>query len=157
MNDYDTSESNILSVGSNQKIIQDFLYDDIIANPKVYNARRTKSTLDYFVDAAHIKTKNLQMEIDLTMELNNTVTVFEGKNNFPQSFAIYQLFAPFLYYQKLKEENDLDIKNVTCCYLIRKKEKKGSIIRIYNYTFTDIKQMVSIKLLKSKQYNLVQR
>lgn len=42
LNEFDTSESNILSVASNQRIIHDFLYEDIVANPKVYNARLTK-------------------------------------------------------------------------------------------------------------------
>ncbi len=157
LNELDTSESNIISVGINQKIIHKFLYEDITANPKSYASRRTKSTLDYFVKEEHIQTNDLQMEIDLTMELDGVVTIFEGKNNFPKDFAIYQLFTPFLYYQKLKEEKQLNIDKVTCCYLLRKKEEKGSIIRIYNYTFTDIKQITSIQLLKSKQYNLIQR
>jgi len=157
LNEFDTSESNILSIGFNQRIIQDFLYEDIIANPKVYFPRRTKSTIDYFVDDQHIQTSNLQMEIDLTMELNDDVTIFEGKNKFPDNFAVYQLFHPFLYYQKSKAEKQLNIKEITCCYLLRKKEQGNSIIRVYNYTFTDIDKMASIKLLKSKQYNLVQR
>ncbi|MCW3134124.1 MAG: hypothetical protein N2V78_07355 [Methanophagales archaeon] len=42
LNEFDTSESNILSVASNQRIIHDFLYEDIVASPKVYSARRTK-------------------------------------------------------------------------------------------------------------------
>ena len=157
LNEFDTSESNILSVGINQKIIHDFLYDDIVANPKVYNSRRTKSTIDYFVGKKHIQTNNLQMEIDLTMELNGIVTIFEGKNNFPKNFAVYQLFNPFCYYQKLKKENQLKIKKITCCYLLRKRDEKNSIIRVYNYTFTNEKQILSIKLLKSKQYNLKAR
>ncbi len=45
LNEYDTSESNILSVGFNQRIIHDFLYDDIVANPKMYGSRRTKTAL----------------------------------------------------------------------------------------------------------------
>jgi len=104
-----------------------------------------------------VKTTNLQMEIDLTMELNGTVTIFEGKNGFAENFAVYQIFHPFLYYQKLKRENKIAIKNITCCYLLRKKEKENSIIKIYNYTFQDKSNMTSIKLLKSKQYNLTQR
>ena len=133
------------------------MYEDIVANPKVYNARRTKSTIDYFIGKEHIQTKNLQMEIDLTMEYNGLVTVFEGKNKFPKNFAVYQLFAPFLYYQKLKKEKQINISETTCCYLLRNKEKAGSVIRIYNYTFEDNRNMRSIKILKSKQYNLIHR
>ena len=46
LNELDTSESNILSVANNQRIIHDFLYDDIVASPKVYNARRTKMNIE---------------------------------------------------------------------------------------------------------------
>lgn len=157
LNEFDTSESNILSVGFNQRIIHDFLYEDIVANPKIYNARRTKSTFDYYVKDEFFQTKDLQMEIDLTMELNGKVTLFEGKNDFSKDFAVYQLFHPFLYYQKLKRENQLDIAEITCCYLLRKKENNDSLIRVYDYTFENIKDMASIKLLKAKQYNLIQR
>jgi hypothetical protein len=118
LNEFDTSESNILSVGFNQRIIHDFLYDDIVANPKVYNARRTKSSIEYFINKEFVKTTNLQMEIDLTMELDDKVTIFEGKNNFPENFAVYQLFHPFIYYQNLKKEKQLNIKEITCCYLL---------------------------------------
>ena len=156
LNEFDTSESNIISVGFNQKIIHHFLYEDITANPKVYNSRRTKSSINYYVGEQHIQTKNLQMEIDLTMELNGSVTIFEGKNKFPKDFAIYQLFVPFLYYHKLKKDNKLNISDISCCYLLRNKGKTGSIIRIYKYGFDDIKKISSIKLLKSKQYNLIQ-
>lgn len=46
LNEFDSSESNILSVGFNQRIVHDFLYEDIVANPKVYNARRTKVDIE---------------------------------------------------------------------------------------------------------------
>ena len=157
LNDIDTSESNILSVGFNQKIINDFLFEDIVANPKVYNARRTKATLHYKINKQDIITNNLQMEIDLTTENNGVVTIFEGKNNFPDNFAVYQLFNPFLYYLNLNNEKKLSIKEINCCYLLRKKEKDESIIRIYNYTFTKPNDMNSIKLIKCAQYNLIRR
>lgn len=70
LNEFDTSESNILSVASNQRIIHDFLYEDIVASPKVYNARRTKMNISYNVGKERIDASNLQMEIDLTMELS---------------------------------------------------------------------------------------
>ncbi|MEA2006421.1 MAG: hypothetical protein U9O50_09235 [Acidobacteriota bacterium] len=157
LNEFDTSESNILSVANNQRIIHDFLYEDIVASPKVYNARRTKMNLSYCVGKEEILAQNLQMEIDLTMELQGTITIFEGKNGFPENFAIYQLFHPFKYYSMLKEEKKLDVKRITCCYVLRKREKGNSFLRLYNYTFEDEKNMTSIKLLKNCQYNLVRR
>jgi len=157
LNEFDTSESNILSVASNQRIIHDFLYEDIVAAPKVYNARRTKIDVSYSVGKDAITARKIQMEIDLTMELQGVITIFEGKNGFPGDFAVYQLFHPFKYYSMLKGENKLNVKQITCCYILRKKEKKNSLLRLYNYTFKDDKDITSIKLLKNAQYNLVKR
>jgi len=157
LNEFDTSESNILSVVSNQRIIHDFLYEDIVASPKVYNARRTKMNLSYRVGPEEIIAQNLQMEIDLTMELRGVITIFEGKNGFPENFAIYQLFHPFKYYSILKEEKKLDVEQITCCYVLRKRENESSILRLYNYTFENENYMTSIKLLKNAQYNLIRR
>ena len=126
LNEFDTSESNILSVGFN-------LGDE------------------------KIQASGLQMEIDLTTEYNGVVTVFEGKNNFPENFAVYQLYFPFLYYHKLKTENKLAINDINCCYLLRKKEGEQSVIRIYQYTFENPDDMASIRLIKNAQYNLIKR
>lgn len=157
LNEFDTSESNILSVASNQRIIHDFLYNDIVASPKVYNARRTKASFSYWVGEQQIECKNLQMEIDLTLEYQGVVTVFEGKNGFPDDFAIYQLFNPFKYYTQLKEDKNIPIQQITCCYVLREKQESGSIIRLYNYTFEDPNQIASIRLVKKSQYNLIKR
>lgn len=157
LNEFDTSESNILSVGFNQRIIHDFLYEDIVSSPKMYSSRRTKSSLKYNIGKQKIETTNLQMEIDLTTEYNGVVTIFEGKNNFPVNFAVYQLYHPFLYYHNLKENNKLNISEINCCYLLRKREQNSSIIRVYNYTFENPYDMISIKLLKNAQYNLIKR
>lgn len=157
LNEFDTSESNILSVVSNQRIIHDFLYDDIVASPKVYNARRTKASFNYCVGNTLIECENLQMEIDLTLEFQGVVTVVEGKNGFPKDFAVYQLFHPYKYYNILKEENSIAIEKITCCYILRKRHQNESIIRLYNYTFDDINRIESIRLLKKAQYTLVKR
>ncbi len=157
LNEFDTSESNILSVGFNQRIIHDFLYNDIVANPKMYGSRRTKTTLKYRIGKEKIDASNLQMEIDLTTEYNGIVTVFEGKNNFPENFAVYQLYFPFLYYHNLKEDNKLNINEINCCYLLREKKGEKSIIRIYQYTFEDPLDITTIKLIKNAQYNLIKR
>lgn len=157
LNDFDTSESNILSVVSNQRIIHDFLYSDITASPKVYNARRTKRSINYLIGQTVINATNLQMEIDLTLELHGQVTVIEGKNEFPEDFAVYQLFHPFRYYRELQKENHLEIKQIGCCYILRVRIGDTSVLRLYNYTFDDENQMASIRLLKKSEYLLVVR
>lgn len=157
LNEYDTSESNILSVVTNQKIIHDFLYQDIIANPMVYGSRRTKKDLIYYINNEKIEALSVQMEIDLTMELGGDVTVFEAKNIFVRDFAVYQIFHPFKYYIDMKNNNHLNIDKVTCCYIIREKKDEGSTLKLYNYTFEDEERMSTIKLLKNAQYNLTGR
>ena len=157
LNEYDTSESNILSVASNQKIIHNFLYQNIVAPIKVYNARRTKTSFEYQIDKEKIKMDSIQIEIDLTMELDGSVTVFEGKNNFSKDFAVYQIYHPFLYFTEIKRENKLPIKKISACYILRKKINDVSILRLYNYTFDDKNDITSIKLLKSAEYHLIKK
>ncbi|MBC8204707.1 hypothetical protein ISS30_09995 [bacterium] len=157
LNEYDTSESNILSVVTNQRIIHDFLYNDIVANPRVYLSRRTQIDMEYYIDKIPIKAYNQQMEIDLTYEYNSNVTVFEGKNNFPNDFAVFQLFNPNYYFNIQKKTNNLPINEITCCYVLRKKFRGTSLVRIYLYKFLDYKQMNSIKLIKNAQYELIVR
>ncbi|MFH1825173.1 MAG: hypothetical protein ABH873_08145 [Candidatus Firestonebacteria bacterium] len=157
LNEYDTSESNMLSVGSNLKIFHQFLYESDEIIPKIYFPRRTKTSFEYYFDKEKVVMKNIQMEIDLTMEYNGMVTVFEGKNGLPENFAIYQLFHPFKYFSNIKKENKLPIENITACYVLRFKENNNSILKLYNYTFEDENNICSIKLLKKVQYNLIGR
>ena len=155
LNEYDTSESNMLSIGSNLKIFHHFLYGKIEVTPKIYFPRRTKTSFEYYFDDEKIVMKNIQMEIDLTMEYNGIVTVFEGKNGLPRDFAVYQLFHPFKYFSNIKKENKLPIRQITACYILRFRENNKSILRLYNYTFENEKNICSIKLLRNAQYNLV--
>lgn len=155
LNEYDTSESNMLSVGSNLKIFHHFLYEDITVTPKVYFPRRTKASFEYYFDNEKVTMKNIQMEIDLTMEYNGLVTIFEGKNGLPENFAVYQLFHPFKYFSDIRRKDKLPIKQITACYVLRFRENNNSCLRVYNYTFENENNICSIKLLKNTQYNLI--
>ena len=153
LNEYDTSESNIISVGLNQRILHDFLYDDIVANPKWYGARRTKHTGKYTIANESIAVRKLQMEIDAVLELNNVVTVIEGKNGFPEDFAVYQLFHPYLYFDDIRERGKLRIEDIECCYLQRLREPSGSRLRLYLYRFHN-RELSSIDLIRKREYML---
>lgn len=155
LNEYDTSESNMLSVGTNLKIFHNFLYGSEETTPKTYFPRRTKTSFEYYFDKERMVMENIQMEIDLTMEYDGIVTVFEGKNGLPENFAIYQLFHPFKYFSNIKKENKLPISQITACYVLRYRENNYSRLRLYNYTFENENNICSIKLLKNIQYNLV--
>ncbi len=157
LNELDTSESNILSVASNQRVIHDFLYDDIVASPKAYNARRTRLSFSYWVGNELVSADGLQMEVDFTFEYQGVVTVMEGKNGLPPDFAIYQLFHPFRYYVEINRQKNLGIREVTGCYILRKRTAGDSILRLYHYTFSDPERIASIRLLKKAEYRLVKR
>ena len=158
LNQVDTSEANILSVGMNQRILHDFLYEDIVAGPKVYNARRTKRTVCYSLNGEKIRAVNLQMELDMTCEYQGRVTVFEGKNKFATDFAVYQLFHPFLYFTSLKEDADapLSIRGIDCCYLLREEREGETVIRVYLYEFRE-KDPASIVMKRCAEYRLIER
>jgi hypothetical protein len=162
LNDFSISESSILSLANNHRIMHDFLYQDFSAAPKMYNSERKNSiSFEYYIGNEKIKVENLQIEIDLTLELNGYVTVFEGKNTHPNSwlknFNVLQLYNPFRYYYNLQQENRLSIKRISACYLVRQKRDKNSNVRIYNYIFTDPLNIASIKLLKKREYRLNKR
>jgi len=163
LNDFSISESSVLSLCFNHRIIHDFLYHDIVANPKIYNSERKRGvSFKYFIDGMEMFFKNLQLEIDLTAENNGFVTVFEGKNTkngnkWIGDFNVFQLYNPFRYYYNLKENNKLEIEKITACYLVRQKNEKGSVIRLYNYTFENPLDICSLKLLKKNEYILEKR
>lgn len=145
-----------MSLGFNQKIIHDFLYDDITQTPKFYGSHRTKRSAVYFVGGSRIQVANLQIEIDFTVEKDGQVVVFEAKNGFPADFAVYQIFLPQLHYHLIKTEKGLPIESIHCCYLLRDKQDNGqSIVRLYQYKFLQADDMSTIKLVKSREYRLL--
>lgn len=154
LNEINSSESNILSLINNQKILHTFLYGSEDVHPNIYNAHRTKASLEYNIGNLPVKLDRVQIEIDMTCELNGEVTVFEAKSNLTGNFAVYQIFHPFLYYQLLNQEKKLGIKKVNCCYVLKKSYPSYTTVRMYLYTFTDNTQISSLKLIKSVEYKL---
>ncbi len=154
LNELNTSESNILSVAYNQRIMHDFLYSEVAATPKIYNSHRTNLTATYYIGGERVSLNNQQIEIDMTAEENGIVTVFEAKNGFPKDFAVSQIYLPFLYYTKHKKEG-LAISDLNACYLLRRQTSTGSIIRLYKYTFTEPYDMSSLSLIKNAEYRIV--
>ena len=153
LNNVNTSESNILSVGYNHKILHDFVCRDISVLPRVYGSNRTKIPLNYSIGDHRITTIKVQLEIDFTMEFEGNVTVFEAKNGFHQDFNVSQLFNPVRYYGGLKETRGLPIKTIQGCYLLREDNR----LRLYLYTFDDLDTPASIRLIRNAEYTLVQR
>lgn len=165
LNEYNSSESNILSVANNQRILHHFLFGkdtefesvDITQRPKTYFPHRTKTSFTYnFGKNLPIELKNIQIEIDLTIEFQGNIGVFEGKSGKPNSFAVYQIYHPFLYYYhaNLLPELKGKIKNIYGVYVVKNKEKRITNLKIWAYTFSNPSDITSIQFVKSACYRL---
>lgn len=165
LNLYNTSESNILSVANNQRILHHFLYGkdtefediDISKRPKTYFLHRTKTSFDYQFGKIPVRLKNIQIEIDLTIEFNGIVGIFEAKNGKPDNFAIYQIYHPFLYYYHAKQDKTINnqLKEIISVYLVRTVETGVNKINLWAYTFSTPLDITSIKYIKSASYKLI--
>jgi hypothetical protein len=166
LNQYNTSESNILSVANNQRILHNFLFGkdtefddiDILKRPKTYFPHRTKTSFEYyFGENTKMILTNIQIEVDLTIEFQGSIGVFEGKNGKPDSFSVYQIYHPFLYYYNANKEKDLkgQIKEIICVYVVREKGKENDILKLWAYTFTNPLDITTIKFIKSVAYKLI--
>ena len=153
LNNVNTSESNILSMANNQRIIHDFLYEDIAASPKAYGSNRTHIPISYQIGTVPIEISRVQVEIDFTLEYQGVVTSFEAKNGDPPDFNVFQLFHPYNYYLKAKADHALAIQTIQCCYLTRQSNR----LRLYLYTFEDPDNPGSIRLERNAEYTLVPR
>jgi len=156
-NETTTGESAILSLCYNQMIMQDFLYDDIRAHPKIYFARRTKTSFDYFIGDQRIEVKNLQLEIDMTLEKDKVIVFFEAKNGLRSDFAVMQIYGPCRYCRNVAEERKLDVKGIRPIFVIRYVEQSQTRVAFYEYTFDDITRPGSIRFVRNAQYNLTAR
>lgn len=167
LNHFNSSESNILSVANNQRILHHFLFGvdkefdniDISERPKTYFPHRTKTSLEYnFGNDNKINLNNIQIEIDLTIEFNGDIGIFEGKNGNPSNFSVYQLYHPFLYYYNAKKELKDKILNIYCVFVAKQKANKGDngiTLNLWAYTFKDPLDITSIQLYKSSSYTLI--
>ena len=167
LNDYNTSESNVLSVANNQRILHHFLFKqdkefdsaDISERPKTYFPHRTKATFSYCFGDVEINLSNVQIEIDLTLEYHGTIGVFEAKNGLTDSFAVCQLYNPFRYYHDAKARPALQnkIKEIVGIYVVReaRRSSQPTFIKMWAYTFDDPLDMGSIRLLRCAAYRLI--
>lgn len=160
LNGYNSSESNTLSVANNQRILHDFAFgqdsefEDIAIErrPKTYFPHRTKKLLAYEIGDYRVSDL-LQIEVDLTIEFQGKVAVFEGKTGKPDTFNIFQLYHPFLYYHLANESAtglNGGIKEIIGVYVIR----QGNLLKLWAYTFDQPLDPISIRFLRAKSYQL---
>lgn len=133
---------------------------DITKRPKTYFPHRTKTSFEYnFGKDAKLEMKNIQIEVDLTIEFQGTIGVFEGKNGKPDTFSIYQIYHPFLYYYNASKKTELKgkIKDIFCVYVVREKSKIHDTIKLWAYTFKNPLDITSIKFIKSCSHKLINK
>lgn len=99
---------------------------------------------------------NIQIEIDLTIEFQGTIGIFEAKNGSPSNFAIYQLYHPFLHYHNANQISEIkgEIKNIYGVYVVRNIEHGITNLKMWAYTFENPLDITSIKFVKSACYQL---
>jgi hypothetical protein len=163
LNDIDRGEASALSFAFNQHILHDFIYEDVVASPKIYVPGRSRTTIEYTVGNTHIKAEDQQLEMDLVLEYQGTVTVIEAKNKAFSSFknfAVYQLFYPIKYYLNRSKDRKISIPHINACYVLRQASSRASgvtKVRLYLYEFADPDRLDSIRLVRKAEYHLKQR
>ncbi len=163
LNDIERGEASTLSFALNQRILHDFIYEDVAASPKVYLPGRTKASLSYRVGKTRITAEGQQIEIDLTLEYQGMVTVVEAKSKFIPNFAVYQIFHPIKYYLNKANQAKIKIDHINACYVLkqassgRKKSDSETRVRMYLYEFKNPDRLDSIRLVRKAEYRLSQR
>lgn len=69
LNNLEAGESSTLSLAFNQRILHDFLYEDITASPRIYIPGRTRLSMTYWVGSVPLQLTSQQMEADLTWSI----------------------------------------------------------------------------------------
>ena len=142
-----TSESNAINVLLISNILDDFLSTD--TNVATFNGRMGTGVFEFNVDTVkkqkrHINVHNAQCEIDGGFENKQSIVILEAKNVIHKDFHIRQLYYPYrLWSKKVKKP----IRLVFSVY-------SNKIFRLYEYTFEDINDYSSIKLIQTKNYSL---
>ncbi len=161
LNDIEAGEASVVSFVFNQHILHDFLYEDVVASPKIYVPGRVRENLEYRVGNTRIIAESQQMEVDLTLEYQGTVTVLEAKNRLIKDFAVYQIFHPILYYHKKAKHLKIQIQHFNACYILRynsrARDQRSTCVRLYLYEFSDPDRLDSIQLVRKAEYRLIRR
>ncbi len=161
LNDIEAGEASVVSFVFNQHILHDFLYEDVVASPKIYVPGRVRTDLKYWVGNTLIEAEDQQMEVDLTLEYQGTVTVLEAKSRLIEDFAVYQIFHPMLYYLDKSRALGIEIQHINACYILKYNSnvggQKSTRVRLYLYEFSAPDRLDSIKLVRKAEYRLIRR
>gem|GEM_PF-5493625 len=145
----------LLRRGNLQRGFQRLRVDEaVVAAPKVYIPGRTRTTLEYTVGRTRLIAENQQLETDLVLEYQGTVTILEAKNRFLSNFAVYQLFHPIKHYHQRAKAKGIQVPHLNACYVLKQARRKDTRIRMYLYEFSDLDRIDSIRLVRKAEYRL---
>jgi len=144
IDDVGNSEAGAISFIYNEGIIQDFLG---VKDLKVHTARRSKVSFSFKVNGSNLHADKQQIEIDGIFETKDGMIVtVEAKNVEHADFEIRQLFSIKKYFDMLMERGDIpNGTNLRLLFLVRLRNEKQNLCRLYEYKFTDDEDINSIK------------
>ena len=143
-----TSEAQVLNCAFFTGIIEDFLGEDV--DPTV-SGRMTSGHFKFKIKTLSstildISVENSQIEIDGAYEGLNSLSLFEAKLEFPETFLVRQLYFPF---KTWKNRLSKDIRTIFLVY-------SNGIFSLYEYSFEDQYCYNSIHLIKQKNYSIME-
>jgi hypothetical protein len=148
------SEADTVSTIYNEKIVHDFLFNNIATELKIHNSRRSTTDYDFWIGKNQLHADHLQIEMDALFESKDTIATVEVKNIKHTNFEIRQLYSTFRYldrfYRDGKIPNNYNLRHL---FAIASETRYAYYHRVYEYTFTDWKHMDSIALVKNAEYS----
>ncbi|MDR1023587.1 MAG: hypothetical protein LBL94_10015 [Prevotellaceae bacterium] len=139
------SEMQHLDFAYASSLIRTFLGDDSLV--LTIRGRKYTSKFTFKVGNQIITAESVQTEVDAGYEGRNQVVLIEAKNSHTSNTIIRQLFYPFKQWQQYTH------KHVKTLFF----EKRDNYYSLWQYEFLDVEDYNSIKLTKSKQYEIAQK
>lgn len=145
------SEAGAISFIYNSGIIQNFLGEK---NVQVHTARRSKVSFGFKVNGAVLFADKQQIELDGIFETPGGVIIpVEAKNVEYGDFEIRQIFSMKKYFDALIQKGSLpNTVKVRLLFLVRLRDRKQNLCKIYEYKFTDDEDLNSIKFVQAVEY-----
>jgi hypothetical protein len=139
------SEMQHLDFAYAASLIRTFMEDESLV--LTIRGRKYTPAFSFKVGNQIIMQESVQTEVDAGYEGRNQVVLIEAKNSSTKNTIIRQLYYPFRQWQEYTR------KQVKTLFF----EKRGNFYSLWQYEFADVYDYNSIKLVKSQQYEIVQK
>ncbi|MDR0829544.1 MAG: hypothetical protein LBN95_05470 [Prevotellaceae bacterium] len=139
------SEMQHLDFAYAASLIRTFMEDDSLV--LTIRGRKYTPKFSFKVGNQTITQESVQTEVDAGYEGRNQVVLIEAKNSSTKNTIIRQLYYPFRQWQ---EHTNKSVKTLFF-------EKRGDFYSLWQYEFADVNDYNSIKLVKSQQFEIIQK